>query len=209
MVTHKVQFIFSQKGLSRVAVRKKVLEKFMEEEPGPAKDETYNRYHYFVERTKEGNIILIRPANLKLGFDFRIDVDRIIFRKGTNAPTHLDLFEDLKKKNAKDKKYCEEVIKAIIDVIEMKDPEEVLKIIKEKNIGYSVELLLKLSKWFAIEQDIRYWNGWGRNKQTVWLKLMRFFEFRYEPVDSGFKFYDKKGNLLTEEKAMQLMEHSS
>jgi len=201
----KIEFIFSQKDLTREGIRRKAVEQFLKEKPGPAKDENYNRYTYLAETTKQGNVLLIRPANLKLGFDFRIDVDQLTFRKGTHAPTHIDLFEDLKKKYLEDKDFCDKVIKAIIDVIDMAEPEEILKDFEDKDIGYSVELLLKLSKWFAVEQDIRYWNGWGRNKQTFWLKLMRHFEFKYEPTPSGFKFYDKEGKLLTEEKAISVM----
>ena len=206
MGTTKIEFIFSQKGLAREGIRRKAVEQFLKEEPGPAKDENYNRYEYLAEKTKQGNVLLIRPANLKLGFDFRIDVDKLIFMKGKHAPTHIDLFEDLKKKYLEDKDFCDKVIKAIIDVIDMVEPEEILEDFEDKNIGYSVELLLKLSKWFAVEQDIRYWNGWGRYKQVRWLKLMRYFEFKYEPIKQGFKFYDKDGKLLTEEKAFSVME---
>ena len=209
MATTKIEIIFSQKGMSREDIREKVVEEFLKEKPGPAKDETYNRYEYLAEKTKEGNILLIRPANLKLGFDFRIDVDKIIFRKGTHAPTHIDIFEDLKKKFLEDVGFCDEVIKAIIDVNNMAEPEEILINFEDKDVGYSVELLLKLSKWLAIEQDIRYWNGWGRNKQILWLKLMRYFEFKYVPTSSGFKFYNKEGSLLSEEKATKTMESSS
>ena len=206
MATDKVEFIFSQEGMTREEIRKKVVEKFFKEKPGPAEDETYNRYEYLVEKTKQGNVILIRPANLKLGFDFRIDVDKLTFRKGTHAPTHIDLFEDLKKKYLKDREFCDRVIKAIIDVNNMVEPNEILKNFEEKNIGYSVELLLKVSKWFAVEQDIRYWNGWGRNKQVLWLRLMRYFEFRYVARPNGFRFYDNQGKLLSEEKATKIMD---
>lgn len=202
-ITRK-ELIFSQKGISRKQVREKMVKCFLEEKPGPAKDETYNRYHYLVERTKEGNIILIRPANLKLGFDFRIDVEGMKFRKNTNAPSHIDLFEDLKKKYSVNKQFCDDVIQGIKDVNDMKDSEEILPNIKDLKIGFSVELILKISKWFAIEQDIRYWNGWGRNKQVLWLNLMRYYEFRYKPIKQGFKFYDKNGNLLTELMAAKL-----
>jgi len=163
----KKELIFSQKGLSRKEIRKKMVEEFLKETPGPAEDETYNRYVYLVEKTKEGNVILVRPANLKLGFDFRIDVEGMKFRNGTQAPSHLDLFEDLYLKYKNDAEFCNEVIKAIIAVNDMKDPEEILPNIKDLGFGLSVELNLKVSKWFAVEQDIRYWNGWGRNKQVL------------------------------------------
>jgi hypothetical protein len=201
LATTKRELIFSQKGMSRKDIRKKMVEEFLEEKPGPADDETYNRYVYLVEKTKEGNVILVRPANLKLGFDFRIDVEGKKFRNGTQAPSHLDLFEDLNLKYKKNSEFCNKVINAIIAVNDMKDPEEILPTIKDLRIGLSVELILKVSKWFAVEQDIRYWNGWGRNKQVVWLKLMWHYKFRYEPTPQGFKFYDNQGKLLSEDKA--------
>ncbi|MBR9691857.1 DNA adenine methylase [Candidatus Woesearchaeota archaeon] len=194
--------------MTREEVRKRVVEKFFEEKPGPAKDETYNRYHYLVEKTKEGNIFLIRPANLKLGFDFRVDVDGMVFRKGTNAPTHIDIIEDLKKKSIEDKEFGNKVIDAILEVVDMKDPEEILNKIEDKNIGYSVELLLKLSKWLAIEMDIRYWNGWGRTKYSLWLNLMRLFKFKYEPTPKGFKYYDDEGLGVSEETAIKALNNS-
>jgi len=204
MSTTKKNLIFSQKWLSRRRIRKKIVKKFLKENPGPAEDETYNRYEYVVETIKQGNnIILVRPANLKLGFDFRIDVEGMRFRNGRQAPSHLDLFEDLKIKYEKDPEFCKTVINAIISVNNMKDPEEILPHFKDKNIGLSVELILKISKWFAIEQDIRYWNGWGRNKQVLWLKLMWHYKFRYEPTPQGFKFYDGRGNLITEHTAAE------
>ena len=38
MTTTRIEFIFSQEGLSREQVREKVVEKFCKEKPGPAKD---------------------------------------------------------------------------------------------------------------------------------------------------------------------------
>lgn len=202
MALEKTKLIFSQKGMSREDVRRKMVELFLSERPGPAADENYNRYEYLVEETKQGNVLLTRPANLKLGFDFRIDVEGMTFLKGTCSPSHEDVFQDLKLKFNKDKNYSEDVRKAIIEVCEMNDPSDVIKSIVDKNIGHSVELLLKINKWFTIEQDIRYWNGWGRTKYIVWLKLMGFFEYNYEVKNNKFIFIDKDNNKFSEEKAM-------
>ena len=208
MALTKIKYIFSQKDMSREDIRRKVVEKFLEEKSGPAKDENYNRYEYHVENSKEGNIILVRPANLKLGFDFRVDVKGMKFIKGSAAPSHIDIFEDLKTKFKKDQKYSEEIKDAIIRVAKMEDPSDILKDVKEKNIGYSVELLLKINKWLFVEQDIRYWNGWGRNKFVVWLQLMNFFKYEYETKDNKFYFFDKTNTKLTEKKAIEVMNSS-
>ncbi|MCK5283094.1 MAG: hypothetical protein KAK00_06810 [Nanoarchaeota archaeon] len=148
---------------------------------------------------------MISPANLKFGFDFRIDVDRMAFRKRIQAPIHTGIFEDLKENFSKDKDYCDKVIQAITDVNNIIEPEEILKDFEDENIGFSVELLLKASKWLAVEQDIRYWNGWDRNKQALWIRLREYFEFNYAPIKQGFKFYNQEGKLLTEEEAVKVL----
>ena len=201
MAIKKIEFIFSQEGLSREQVRKKVVKKFFEEKPGPAKDETYIKYQYLVEKTKEGNLILVRPALKKLGFDFRIDVEGMIFSKGTNAPSHMDLFEDLKYKDSKNQQFCNKVIEAIIKVIHMKEPNIILGPFKDLNIVDRIELILKIIKWFSIEMDIRYWNGWGRKKLERWVRLMRYYNFRYIPKRGGYSFYDVNKELLSEDAA--------
>ncbi|MBN1502302.1 DNA adenine methylase [Candidatus Woesearchaeota archaeon] len=212
MATNFIEFIFSQDGMTRKEIREKVVKKFFEEDPGPAQDATYNRYIYHVENSKDGRILLVRPANLKLGFDFRIDVENKIFHKKSktpNAPKHIDLFEDLKNKKERDEEYSEVVRTAIIKVINLTDPERLLPTIEDKNIGLSIELILKLSKWFSIEMDIRYWNGWGRKKFVNWLNLMRHYNYNYLTTKNGFKFLNESGKKLTEEKAFEIMNNSS
>jgi hypothetical protein len=211
MALTKVDFMFSQRGMTRKSILEKVVLKFMEEKPGPAEDENYNRYEYHVEKIKQGEVVLTRPANLKLGFDFRIDVPSMKFLRNTVSPSHEDMFQDLKLKHSKDPDFAEQVRKAIIRVYNMEEPADVLKTINDKNIGLSVELLLKVSKWFAIEQDVRYWNGWGRNKHILWLDLMRFFAYDFKiakkaGVPSFIFYHDKKE--LTEKKAIEIMNSS-
>lgn len=206
MGTQTIELLFSQKGMTRQSIRKKMVDKFLLEKPGPAEDETYNRYIYVVEKVKEGDIILVRPANLKLGFDFRIDVTDIKFSKGTNAPSHYDIFMDLKKKHEINKIFAEEVRLGILRIINMEDPIDVLKDIKEEDLGLSVELLLKISKWFAVEMDIRYWNGWGRNKYRVWLELMKLFNYQFIAISTGYNFQDENGEVITENKALKSLE---
>lgn len=204
----KLNFFINQKDLTRAQIRKIVVEKFLEESPGPADDETYNRYQYAVEHTSKGDVVLIRPANLKLGFDFRIDVLGMKFIRGTEAPSHEDLFEDLKLKHTKDPVYAELVRKAIIDVFYMAEPEEIISSITEKKIGLPVDLLLKVSKWLAIEQDIRYWNGWGRVKNIKWLELIKYFNYQVHIEKKGKTRVLLFGDNLSEEKALKIMDNS-
>lgn len=208
MEYEELEFIFSQKDLSRREVRKKVVDKFIIEKPGPVEVGTLRRYQYTAEKTNDGDIvILVRPANLKMGFDFRIDVKDFGFNTGKtpDAPSHLNILDDLKLKHNTDSTFAEEVRQAIIRVIDMEDPEDVIKDIEDKGIGLSVELLLKISKWFAIEMDIRYWNGWGRNKYKLWLDGLGSFNYNYEPIDTGYVFYDRDGKKITEPALAKLM----
>ena len=201
MALTNIEFRFSQAGLSKASVRRIVVEKFLDENPGPATDETYNRYHYTVEKSKDWHVLLIRPANLKLGFDFRIDVTNVTFSKGSNAPSHLDFFNDLKLKHEKNSEYAEKVRMGIIRVLKMEEPSDVLLTIIDEKIGLSPELLLKVSKWFAIEMDIRYWNGWGRTKYIMWLELMKKYEYCFVPTDTGYNFIGVDGKQINEKKA--------
>lgn len=204
MGTKKIKFIFSQKRMTRKTLRRKVIDKFLKEKPGPAKDETYNRYEYLVEKTENGNIILKRPANLKLGFDYRIDVEGMLFKNGTNAPSHFEIFNDLKKKHKEDRNFAEEVRLGILRVLDMENPDDILQDISDKDIGLPVELILKISKWFAVEMDIRYWNGWGRNKYRLWLELMNLFEYRFKGNKTGYNFV-KNRKKITEKRAIKML----
>jgi|GEM_PF-144793 len=200
-----IEFIFSQNGMNRQTLREKVVNKFFQERPGPVEyNDTYSRYEYIVERTQFGNVVLIRPANLKLGFDFRIDVKFWDFGNGKNAPSHINIFEDLKEKHTTDTDFAEEVRLGILQVLNMEDPDDVLQNIQDKNIGLPVELILKISKWFAVEMDIRYWNGWGRNKYKLWLDLMKLFQYNFNGVDTGYNFFDDNGKKCSEKKATKL-----
>jgi len=205
MALTEIELSINQEGMTRAKIRKIVVGHFLEELSGPAKDETYNRYHYTVEKSQRWNVVLIRPANLKLGFDFRIDVTNIKFSKRTNAPSHLDFFNDLKFKHEQNPEYAEKVRIGIIRVLKMEEPSDVLRDINDEGIGMSPELLLKVSKWFAIEMDIRYWNGWGRTKYFVWLELMKKYDYRFSPTDKGYAFIDSAGNIVKEEKATDLL----
>lgn len=155
---------FSNEG-TRNEVRRRVVEKFFEEIPGTGSGNDQSKYIYYVENLANGGqVYLERPANLHNGFDFLINVSNETFltAKGNakHYPAHDHLFIDLKsKKDENPTKYTQlyEMIQLVYDCHEI-----------SKNIqlnfetGYSVEMLLKVIKWFFIEQDIRYWNYSGR-----------------------------------------------
>jgi hypothetical protein len=154
-----------RKYSSRRELRDIVIKKFMEEEPGLGNGDDTSRYRYNVETLSDGRrIYLTRPAYLKKGFDFRINVEKTIFETGKEYPRHDDIFKDLELKNQVDSVSGKNLYQAIERVYNCEDPEDILIDCKDVDfrIGHSVELILKVIKWFLIEQDIRDWNYSGR-----------------------------------------------
>lgn len=166
-MSREIIHFFSNKG-TRNEVRKRVVDIFIEEEPGRGKKDLASKYIYKVEQLIDGRyIFLTRPANLKNGFDFLIRVEDIDFNLGNERvrdyPKHDDLLNDLSlKKNYDETSYQQlySFIRSTFDCNEIEDEwfEEL-----NLDVGYPCDLVVKTIKWFFIEQDIRYWNYSGRN----------------------------------------------
>ena len=159
---NKIEKFFSNSG-TRNEVRERVITEFLKEVPGTGNGENQSKYLYFVETLKDGNrIYLERPANLHNGFDFLINVENINFsttNRIKHNPSHDNIFNDLKIKKAESSEKYKKLYKLIEDVyncIEINYSD------LQFNSGYPVDLILKVAKWFFIEQDIRYWNYSGR-----------------------------------------------
>lgn len=152
-------------SLPRRELRRKVVEQFLLEEPGTGTGHNTSRYTYYVEKLKDGSrIYLTRPAYLKKGFDFRISVEDKVFMTGHDYPKHDDIFLDLRRKKKENPRLYKRLHKAMTRVYDCEEPENVLKDLGNPKFksGFSVELILKVLKWFFIEQDIRDWNYSGR-----------------------------------------------
>lgn len=84
---------------TRQAIRKFVVLKFLQENPGQGKGELASKYHYIVEYCISGCIIKIkRPAVLNKGMDFTVHLEGIEFRsKGPfkDRPKHDEIINDL------------------------------------------------------------------------------------------------------------------
>ena len=151
---------------SREELRKTVVSKFLEEKPGLGRGDDASRYRYNVETLSDGRRIhLTRPAYLKKGFDFRINVEETIFLTRHEYPKHDDIFDDLRLKRRENPTMCRGLHQALERVYNCEDPEYILSeyIGIKFNMGHPVELILKVIKWFFIEQDIRDWNYSGRH----------------------------------------------
>ena len=163
VVPNKIVFNFSGIG-DRNDVRKRVINKFLEEAPGCGKGGLQSKYLYYVETLKSGKrIYLERPANLHHGFDFVVNVEDEIFltKKGLKKhyPAHHHIFKDLENKRAESPEKYKKLYELIENVYKCQEIED---IDLQFNSGYPVDLILKVAKWFFIEQDIRYWNYSGR-----------------------------------------------
>ena len=153
---------------NRNDLRKVVIDRFIKEKAGQGSGEDTSKYKYIVEKLQTGNsIYLTRPVPLNKGFDFIIHIEQYIFQNNKDNPTHKDILDDLKLKKQKDIKAYKELIKAINEVFFCKDPSDIYLKYEKKltslKDGLLPELILKVAKWFFIEQDIRYWNWSGRN----------------------------------------------
>ncbi len=162
VVANKIEKFFSNSG-TRNEVRERIIAEFIKEMPGTGNGDNQSKYLYYVETLNDGNrIYLERPANLHNGFDFLINVENINFSTTNRIkynPSHDNIFSDLQVKKAESPEKYAKLYKLIEDVYNC---EEIPEIDLSFNTGYPVDLILKVAKWFFIEQDIRYWNYSGR-----------------------------------------------
>lgn len=152
---------------NRNSLRKIVIDSFVKEKAGHGKGDDTSNYKYIVETLSSGDrVYLTRPAVLSKGFDFIIHVENFVFMNGKDNPKHDDIINDLKQKKQKSKKAYEVLVKAIEEVFNCKDPDEIYLAYKKKMKvsikGLPCDLILKVIKWLFIEQDIRFWNWSGR-----------------------------------------------
>jgi len=150
---------------SRVELRKIVVSQFLKEEPGLGGGNDASHYRYNVEVLSDGRrIYLTRPVPLKTEFEFRINVEETVFQTGQEYSKHDDISDDLREKRRENPVMCQRLHQAIERVYNCEDPEDILPEYADIkfNVGHPVDLILKVIKWFLIEQDIRDWNYSGR-----------------------------------------------
>lgn len=151
---------------NRADVRRAIVEWFLLEEPGTGRGEETSRYTYYVEELLDGQrIYLKRPAWLKKGFDFTVNVSETNFNLGipnkrlTRMPSHNHVFQDLEQKKLEN---LEEYNKLLVEIDKVYNCSNNVNYDLTFVVGYSVELILKSLKWLYIEQDIRDWSYSGR-----------------------------------------------
>ena len=127
----------------------------------------YTKYRYFVEILNNGDrIYLERPGRLNKGCDFVIYIEnRHIWKNGNDKPpTHNFILNDLiLKKQSFSAQQWDSLFLAIEIIFNCGNYNVTLTYTNNlPNIGLNSECLLKLIRWFFIEQDITYWSGSGR-----------------------------------------------
>jgi len=176
-LTAKLNNISDNHEANRNALRKIVIDCFSKERAGEGSQELTSKYQYVVEKLASNKTIyLTRPAILSKGFDFVIHVENTIFANNKDNPTHDDIFIDLKNKKNQNNSLYSKLFLALEEVFYCQDPTDVYPkyqhYLKQFKIGYDADLILKVVKWYFIEQDVRYWNWSGRHKFMDALKLI-------------------------------------
>ena len=145
---------------TRADIRNYLLEIMKAENP-------QTKYRYFVEQLIDGNrIYLERPGRLNKGCDFVIYIENHLLYNNSNdkPPKHDFLLDDLrlKRENLSNEEWT--ILHNAIELIYNSNSFEVSSenIRELPVIGETYELILKLVRWFFIEQDITYWSRSGR-----------------------------------------------
>jgi hypothetical protein len=164
---HEKTITISNEGTRR-QIRERVVHEFLNEESGEGNGELTSKYIYTAETLGDGKrVLLTRPAFLNKGFDFIIRVEGINFGEGKSRrrdnPTLMDIVEDLEEKKAVNPNLYEKLYDLIRLTFNCREILQEAYSEMDFGVGYSVEMVLKIIKWFFIEQDITYWNWSGRN----------------------------------------------
>lgn len=126
------------------------------------------KYRYFVESLNDNSRIYFeRPGRLNKGCDFVIYVEnKYLWQNGNDRPPdHNFVLNDLRlKHDLLNEGEWTSLTTAIESIYNCQTYDTANQNIIDLNEvgGHSYELLLKLIRWFFIEQDITYWSGEGR-----------------------------------------------
>lgn len=158
---------------SREDIRRNLFLAFVNEAPGTGKDEQASKYQYYVEALADGKrVFLKRPGRLNKGVDFMVCVEGYSFGSNRNKDmaSFKDIIEDLVEKQQENEGEFAKVKLHIQRVFECQEFEPSAFDDIQFISGYPIELVLKLLKWFFIEQDVTYWNYSGRRMLYEGLK---------------------------------------
>jgi hypothetical protein len=163
----EIDFYGRVNGLTAKQIRDLLLDTWKMESPSTL-------YRYFVETLQTGKrVYLERPGQLNKGCDFVIFVEDLIFFSNGNdkPPRHKDLLADLRSKANSNRPEFLRLRSLIQDVYNCNPITPVISQANALtfNAGWSCEVILKVVRWFFIEQDLTYWNRTGR--AMLWTEI--------------------------------------
>jgi hypothetical protein len=141
-------------------IRAFLMMQWIKENPG-------TKYRYYVETYDNGlSIYLERPGRLNKGCDFVIYAeDACVWNNGNDRPPDHDfVLNDLRMKKATlSPNEWNNILHSVNQIFNVQPYSQIVSTVSTlPKVGKSHELILKLVKWFFIEQDITYWFGQGR-----------------------------------------------
>ncbi|MBZ4642953.1 MAG: hypothetical protein PWQ25_2170 [Deferribacteres bacterium] len=146
---------------TRDAVRTFLLQQWAQENQG-------QKYRYFVETLSDGSrIYLERPGRLNKGCDFVIYAEnKYLWNNGNDRPPdHNFVLNDLRnKKQLLSQAQWQAFLNGVNIMYNCGTYLNALGQLGQLPVGngHNYELILKLTRWFFIEQDVTYWSGQGR-----------------------------------------------
>lgn len=162
------QISYQLTSTNRSAIRNEMIQLFLNEQPGTGKGSLSSKYHYNVDSFRGTDIVIKRPAALNKGFDFTVNTNTFLFKKKRRYknPSHQDVLDSLL--------YCKSnypnsysVVKNLLNSIYHCNQTTV----PNTNIGFfmdynnnlqPIQVVILITKWLFIEQDVTYWNWSGR-----------------------------------------------
>lgn len=162
---------------NRSAIRREIVQLFLNESPGTGKKANSSIYNYTVESYSGLNIILMRPGRINNGFDFIVKCDAFYFKSKPNkngtsrkiaSPSHDNIIKILTQvRNSNTTHYDTNIKPLVVDMYNCR-PLTVNRLplasfIDDYGVTRPVEIILYILKWLFIEQDITYWNYSGRD----------------------------------------------
>lgn len=160
---------------TREGIRKELIDEFLQEAPGTGIGDDCSKYRYTVETFNDYSIEIRRPASLNKGFDFKVHIVGVFFKKirRHSDPSHKDIKNALNEVKSKNTANYNKVKTELANIYSLKqyDLRNVAGItfLDGDKKEQPIELILLSIKWLFIEQDMTYWNWSGRN--MLWSKL--------------------------------------
>lgn len=157
----------------RRELRTKLVQRFLEEEPGTGTGDLCSRYIYLADRAPSGHHIeLHRPAFRNNGMDFTVRCPTIKFNPGNRLVRHMprhgdlvDAFRSFRRKYGSEYPAIQEAIESVYKCNKLPNLKRFSLFVSAPLSGGDrcpADVALLATKWLFVEQDVTYWNNSGR-----------------------------------------------